>query len=141
VKSVKEEKPEMSKCDFVELAADHSEIEQLSYRLSDSADWRRFKAGEYPNDAECNLKAAMQLDKLAAEAANKIGSDLDRSERKSRHDEQVRKMAAEIKRRIAEKAEREGVDLETMHGKLKDAIAKAVAEQREKRERRARPTA
>lgn len=67
----------------VELATDHSEIEHLSYALSNSADWWRFKAREYPNDAERNLKAALQLDRLAAEAADKVGSDLDRSLREA----------------------------------------------------------
>lgn len=57
--------------------------------------------------------------------------------RATERDEQVRKMVAEMKRRIAELAEREGVDYDTMHGKLKADLAKAIAEQREKRERRA----
>ena len=44
--------------------------------LSSSAEWRREKAEEYPEDAERNLSAARELDELAARIRKLYGSPL-----------------------------------------------------------------
>ncbi|WP_143278259.1 hypothetical protein [Bradyrhizobium sp. UFLA03-84] len=53
-------------------------IGMLSESLSMSAEWRREKAEEFPHDANRNLEAAAELDRLAAEALKAVGSSLDR---------------------------------------------------------------
>ncbi len=50
--------------------------EILGYQVEGTADWRREKAKEFPNDAARNLEAAQELDQLAAEIKALEGSEI-----------------------------------------------------------------
>lgn len=51
------------------------DLEQEALGVEHTAEWRRRKAEEYPEDTR-NLEAAEQLEKLAAEVRSLQGSDL-----------------------------------------------------------------
>ena len=50
--------------------------ELLGDQVEGTADWRREKAKEFPNDADRNLKAAKELDQLAVEIEALDGSEI-----------------------------------------------------------------
>jgi hypothetical protein len=54
-------------------------LELEALELECSAEWRRQKAQEYPEDAQRNLEAAELLDKLAVEIRALQGSDVHRN--------------------------------------------------------------
>jgi hypothetical protein len=49
--------------------------DMIGYQVENTADWRREKAKEFPHDAR-NLKAAKELDQLAAEIQALEGSEI-----------------------------------------------------------------
>ena len=51
-------------------------IEVMSDQLESSAEWRRGKAVEYPEDAKRNLEAASLLERLAVGVRKLEGSDI-----------------------------------------------------------------
>ena len=60
------------------MATELLELEHMALNLSSSADWRRRKADEFPDDAERNLKAAKYLDMVADSMPSMEGSELHR---------------------------------------------------------------
>lgn len=61
---------------MTEVQERYAAVEKLSEDLMSTAEWRRRKADQFPEDSR-NLEAAADLEELAGEILNLSGTDLD----------------------------------------------------------------